>query len=195
MPQRRAGAGCNGSLSSGSGFRRVACIEELIFNDDGSVEYPEETAAGPFGTASVLTALNGEVLVHEHYSNSGVDDPYPYTQVVLGSGLDRATSLDSQWLITAGKSDPEDVYTVSIESNNKPGLYVTVSGGAVALAQDFDGKGAQAQSFRTVTGLAGEGVSFESVAEPGKYLTLSGGSLTLTDGSDANAASFTITEV
>ena len=154
--------------------------------------YIEETAAGPFGTASTITALNGEVLTHEWFNNASSDDVYPYTDMALGSGLAKTTELDSQWEIVAGKADESDVYTVSIESNNKPGLYITVKDGKVVLSQDHDGKLAQAQTFRTVDGLAGEGVSFESAAQPGMYLTLSGGAASLTDGGDVNAASFII---
>ena len=54
---------------------------------------------------------------------------------------------------------------------------------------------AEAQTFRTVEGLAGEGVSFESLTEPGMYLTLSGGTASLTDGEDISAASFIIAEI
>ena len=185
----------NGSLPAGSGFRRVACVAELKFYSDGALAYIEETAVGAFGTASTLTALNGEVLTHEWFNNSLGDDAYPYKDMRLGSGLEKTTELDTQWEIVAGKASPDDVHTVSIESNNKAGLYVTVRDGNVVLCQDYDGSFAEAQTFRTVTGLAGEGVSFESVAEPGKYLTLSGGEATLTDGSDTKAASFTITEI
>ena len=184
-----------GSLPAGSGFRRVAHIAEVKFYSDGTLAYIEETAAGAFGTASTVTALNGKVLQHEAFTNSVLDDPYPYTDIALGSGFEKSGDLDSQWVIVAGKADPDDVYTVSIQSNNKPGLYVTVTDEGVVLSQDFDGKMAEAQSFRTVAGLAGEGVSFESVTQSGKYLTLSGGTLTLTDGSDAQAASFTIADI
>ena len=185
----------NGSLPKGSGFRRVACVEELRFYSDGSLYTLEETATGAFGTVSTITALNGEALAHAHFNNSSLDDTYPYKDVVLGSGLDKATELDAQWEIVAGKADASDVYTVSIESYNKGGLYVTVTDGGVVLSQDYDGKMAQAQTFRTVEGLAGRGVSFESLAQPGKYLTLSGGALTLSDGSDVNAVSFIIANV
>ena len=186
----------NGSLPGGSGFRRVACIAEVQFNADGSIEYIEETAVGAFGTASTLTALNGEVLAHERFNNSSSDDAYPYTDKALGSGLDRTSALDAQWEIVQGKADPDDVYAVSLESNNKAGLYITVTAdGAVVLAQDYDGSFAQAQTFRTVEGLAGRGVSFESLAQPGMYLTLSGGAATLTDGTDADAVSFTVAAV
>ena len=185
----------NGSLPGGSGFRRVACVAELKFYPDGAVAYLEETAVGAFGTASVLTALNGEVLAHEWFNNSLGDDLYPYTDMALGSGLDKTTELDAQWEIVAGKADASDVYTVSIESNNKAGLYVTVKDGGVVLCQDYDGKQDEAQTFRTVEGLAGEGVSFESLTQPGMYLSLSGGAATLSDGADVQAVSFLITDV
>ena len=182
----------NGSLPGGSGFRRVACVAEVQFYSDGSIAYIEETAVGAFGTASTLTALNGERLEHAWFNNSLGDDAYPYKNVALGSGLDKTTELDAQWEIVAGKADPGDVYTVSIESNNKAGLYVTAADGAVVLSQDYDGSMAQAQTFRTVEGLAGRGVSFESLAQPGMYLTLSGGTASLTNGEDADAVSFII---
>ena len=186
----------NGSLPGGSGFRRVACIAEVQFNSDGSIEYIEETAVGAFGTASTLTNLNGEALEHERFTNSPSDDAYPYTDKALGSGFDRTSALDAQWEIVQGKADPGDAYTVSLESNNKAGLYVTVTAdGGVVLCQDYDGTMAQAQTFRTVEGLAGRGVSFESLAQPGMYLTLSGGAATLTNGEDVNAVSFIIAAV
>ena len=182
----------NGSLAGGSGFRRVACVEELKFFDDGAVDYLEETVAGAFGTASVLTAQNGEKLAHKWFNNSLADDAYPYTDVALGSGLEKTSELDEQWAIVQGKSDKDDPYAVSIVSNNKAGLYVTVKDGGVVLSQDYDNSMSQAQTFRTVTGLSGEGVSFESMAEPGMYLTLSDGAASLTDGSDPQAVSFDV---
>ena len=185
----------NGSLPKGSGFRRTVCVEEVSFYSDGAVAFMEETAAGPFGTVSTITALNGEVLTHEWFNNSLADDAYPYTDIALGSGLAKTTDLDSQWEIVAGKADKNDAYSVSIESNNKAGLYITSLDGKVALSQDHDGKMAEAQTFRTVEGLAGEGVSFESLTEPGMYLTLSGGTASLTDGEDISAASFIIAEI
>lgn len=182
----------NGSLPNGSGFRRVACIEELHFDDDGYIDTLTESAAGPFGTVSTLTSGKGDLLQHAHFNNSYADNDYPYTAVALGSGLEGAVELDGQWVIRQGKADASDVYAVSIESQNKAGLYITVTDAGAVLSQDWDGNQAQAQTFRTITGLSGSGVSFESVARPGQYLTLSGGTLTLTDGQDAEAASFNI---
>lgn len=182
----------NGSLPHGSGFRRVACVEEVKFYDDGSLGYINETAAGPFGTVSSITAGNGEKLAHAQFNNSLSDDKYPYVDIALGSGLDKISELDEQWVLVSGKEDPKNENLVSIESNNKPGLFVTVTDSGVVLAQDNDGKKAQAQTFKTVSGLSGKGVSFEASGKEGMYLTLSGGTLTLTDGSDAEASSFEI---
>jgi len=182
----------NGSLPKGSGFRRVACVEELEFFEDGYVKYVQETATGVSGVKSTLTALNGEVLTHEWFNNSGVDTSYPYRDMKLGSNLKNTKEEDTYWEIVQGKADTENVYYVSLESYNKPGLYITASEGAVGLTQDSTGKMADVQTFKTVEGLAGEGVSFESVAFEGMYLTLSGGSASLTDGADAQACSFVI---
>lgn len=185
----------NGSLPKGSGFRRSACIAKVEFMSDGTVKYVDETAIGIGGTASTITALNGEVLTHQWFANSPSDDLYPYLNMTLGSNLEKTNEADTYWQILPGKADEENAYYVSLESENKPGLYVTCSEGAVALSQDSAGIYADIQTFKTVTGLAGEGVSFESIAFPGMYLTLSGGVASLTDGSDANACSFNIAEV
>jgi len=182
----------NGSLPNGSGYRRVACIEELTFYSDGAVEYIDETAIGISGTASTLTTVKGEALAHAKFNNSSSDDKYPYVNVQLGNGLKGTSEADALWEIVPGKSDAANVYYVSIESNNKPGLYITVGEGTVALSQDHNGKMAESQTFKTIAGLSGEGISFEAVAFPGMYLTLSGGVASLTDGADVEACSFVI---
>jgi hypothetical protein len=88
---------------------------------------------------------------------------------------------------------------VSIQSENKSGLYLTAKkDGTVLLAQDVSGSDsyAQAQTFRSLTGLADkDGVTFESVKFPRQYLTLADGTLTLTDGSDGAACTFYVNEV
>lgn len=185
----------NGSLPNGSGYRRVACIEEVKFYSDGALHYIEETATGISGIKSTLTAQNGEVLTHAWFNNGPTDDLYPYVNVALGSGLDKTTENDTYWEIVPGKADEENVYCVSLESYNKAGLYVTAGEGTATLGQDYNGKMAQVQTWRTIVGLSGSGVSFESVAYPGMYLTLSGGTASLTDGSDTAACSFDIAEV
>lgn len=183
-----------GALAKGSGFRRSAAIAKLKFYSDGFVAYVDETAIAVTGTASTLTALNGEQLGHEWFNNSATDDAYPYTGKALGSNLDKTKPADYQWVLVEGKADVTNGTYVSIQSNNKPGLYITCGEGTAVLSQDADGMQGQKQTFITVSGLAGEGVSFESLAFPGMYLTLSGGTASLTDGSDANAATFTIAD-
>ena len=98
-------------------------------------------------------------------------------------------------MIVAGKASPDDPYTVSIVSQNKAGLYISANEAGVYLSQDWDGYQSNSMTFKTVAGLAGEGVSFESVVTPGQYLTLSGGALTLSDGADVQAASFLVETV
>lgn len=185
----------NGSLPNGSGYRRVACIQELKFNADGSVPYIEETATGATGTISKLTTLKGDVLAHEHYNNSSDDKDYPYTAVKLGSNLAKQEVFDTYWEIVPGKYDPTEGSYVSIESYNKAGLYISYGATMAYMSQDYNGKQAVNQTFKTVMGLAGEGVSFECIGNPGMYLTIVDGKATLTDGSDKEACSFIIETV
>ncbi len=185
----------NGSLPKGSGFRRVACIEELVFNEDGSVPYLEETATGAFGTISTLTTVQGDALAHAHYKNSSSDTEYPYSYVAIGSNLADQDTLDTYWEIVPGKYDPSNATYVSIESYNKAGLYVTYGATKAYMAQDHDGSMALTQTFQTVMGLTGEGVSFECVGNPGKYLAIVNGQATLTDGSDPAVCTFQIQTV
>lgn len=185
----------NGSLVKGSGYRRVACIAELHFNDDGTIQFVTETATGIGGTISSITSLNGEALTHAHFVNTNNDADYPYENITVGSGLAGTTAEDSWWEIVPGSCDKTNVHYVSIESYNKAGLYLTANQGNAVLSQDYAGIYGEAQTFKTVSGLAGSGVSFESVKFPGTYLTLKDGKATLTDGSDVSACSFTIATV
>ncbi len=185
----------NGSLDGGSGYRRVACIEQIEFESDGTVTYIQETATGVSGTYSTITSLNGDALAHAAFNNSASDTAYPYTDIALGSGLEKTSEEDTWWEIVPGKADTENEYYVSLEAYNKAGLYITCGDGTVVLCQNHDSTMAELQTFQTCTGLAGEGVSFESVTYPGMYLTLSGGAATLTDGSDTAACTFQIAAV
>ncbi len=183
----------NGSLPGGSGFRRVACIAEVVFEEDGSVKEIPETAAGINGTKTAICTNSGKLLSHETFVNSSSDSRYPYTAVKVGAGLG-TEEADAQWVLTEGKSDPANAALVSIQSENKPGLYLTVNSETdVTLAQDADGSAdtAKKQTLHSVQGLAdAKGVSFESAAYPGRYLTIVNGVLAVTDGSDAVAATF-----
>lgn len=186
----------NGSLPGGSGFRRTPCITEIKFNDDGSITEIPETAAGINGTVSKIYTGNGDLVSHEKFVNSVSDTAYPYTKVGVGvyAGAD---AKDSEWVITQGKADRTNADYVSIQSENKPGLYLTANEDkSVTLAQDYNinafDETAKKQTFKKVAGLAdANGVSYESVSQPGYYLTMLGTQMYLMQGKDT-AATFYI---
>ncbi len=183
----------NGSLPGGSGYRRSACVTELKFHADGSVVPMEETAAGLTGKATTIYTNMGTPLSHKKFANSVSDSAYPYTKVKVGAGLSSAAA-DRKWVIGPGKADKTKGSYASIQSENKPGLYLTVnSKKSVTLAQDTGATTSMAkkQTFRTREGLSdSKGVSFESISLPGYYLTMVNGTLTVTKGSDKVAATF-----
>lgn len=182
----------NGALPGGNGYRRIANLAELKFNEDGSVAPVPETASGIFGNTCVIYTNSGKTLSHATWVNTLSDGDYPIN-LKVGSGLGE-NSDDAEWLIMDGKADQDKTAYVSIQSENKPGLYITASSSSkVMLSQDTDGSAdtAKKQTFRTVKGLDdANGVSFESVAYPGNYLTILNGNLVLADGSDKVAATF-----
>ncbi len=189
----------NGTLPGGSGFRRTPCIAEVHFNEDGSVQAIPETAAGIHGTISTIYSASGDIISHEKFENSSADEDYPYTKV--GAGIyENPDKADTEWVISEGKADPSNKDYVSIQSENKPGLYLTANEDkTVTVAQDHDIKvlaeTAKKQTFKQTAGLAdAKGVSFESVSQPGSYLTLMAGKLYLTDGSKKAAATFFLNE-
>lgn len=187
----------NGSLPGGNGYRRVACIAEVAFNEDGSINPIVETATGLGGTISYIYMENGDVLTHEHFNNATSDVAYPYTNRKVGGNDLSAYQSDKYWEVVAGKSEPGNANLVSIEAYNKAGLYLTATAdGQIVLCQDHDKSFADAQTFRTVYGLDGNGgVSFESVAYPGMYLSIVDGVACLTDGSDPAVCSFILATV
>ncbi len=191
----------NGSVRGGSGFRRTACITEMHFNEDGSIQPIPETAIGITGDKPYYLFSNtGAPISHENYVNSGSDGAYPYLDVKVGAYY-QPQKLDASWAIVDGKADPSKKSYVSIQSENKPGLYMTVNNdNSITLAHDwnysdgfikqgytkpqgtpseittFDEAMGKAQTFRTVKGLTDseKAVSFESVAKEGYYLSVDG---------------------
>ena len=183
----------NGSLPKGNGYRRSPCIRELTFKEDGSVVPMEETAAGLNGTTTEFYTSSGAMLGHKYFQNSSLDGKYPYKDIKIGAGYGKS-ALDRKWVVTEGKADKTKASYVSIQSENKPGLYITAnSQSGVTLAQDTKGTAdvAKRQTFKTVEGLGDKkGVSLESVRYPGYYLTIVNGALSLTKGGDTEAATF-----
>lgn len=197
----------NGSLPWGFGKRRVAYIEEINFDENGLVLPIQDTATGLTGTTSWITDTAGKNITHEDFLTPRGDGGYPFTP---GKNTAKSVSMtatdndgDSRWEIVAGKADPDNASYVSIESWNRPGLYLQVSGTDVVLAQHAtdnnslsnDTNVGIAMTFKTVAGLNGtnDTVSFESVATSGMYLTSKDNDLSLTDGTDTAACTFTVT--
>lgn len=183
----------NGMLPGGSGYRRVPCVAEMTFNDDGSIQPIPETVTGLSGTTTKIYCNSGKTLSHETFTSSSSDDSYPFTKVKVGPGVG-TTAQDSEWVIMDGKADKNNKAYVSIQAENKPGQYLTAaSKTSIVQSQDLDASAdtAKKQTFRTLQGLSdSKGVTFESVAYPGYYLTVVNGKLTMTKGADKVAATF-----
>lgn len=183
----------NGMLPGGSGQRRTACVAEMKFNKDGSIQPIPETVTGLSGTTTKIYCNSGKTISHETFTSAPSDDSFPFKSVKVGPGTG-SQSIDGDWVIMDGKADPNNKAYVSIQSENKPGLYLTASSKTkVVLAQDLDAASdtAKRQTFRTLLGLSNkDGVTFESVAYPGYYLTVVNGKLTLTNGADKMASTF-----
>ncbi len=193
----------NGSLPGGSGYRRVICIEELKFDEDGKVQYVQETSTGLTGVTSLIYDSSNKPLAHDAFNNSINSAEYPYKDVAVTPNSS-AAKADMLWEIEEGKADKSKASYVTIESYNKPGMYLTVdSSRNVVLAHDHNDdkactskgitKDSMNMTFRTLAGFAGGGVTFESVAFPGYYLVSKDGKLSVSKNPDAQACTFGVT--
>lgn len=195
----------NASLPWGFGKRRVTYIEEINFDKDGKILPVQDTATGLTGTTSWITDSAGQNVTHENFlvpQNSGPYTPGNKTAVKVGMTATEDTG-DSKWEIVPGKADPDNASYVSIESWNRPGLYLQASGTDIVLAQhatdnnslSTDANVGKAMTFKTVAGLNGRAdtVSFESVSQEGMYITNQDNNLVLTNGTDTDACTFTVT--
>ena len=187
----------DGSLPHGSGYRRVACVEPFSINKDGSIDPIKKTATGLTGTASQITDLDGNYVAYIPFVNITSDSFYPITGKPMAMNF--FAGDESSWEINPGKADETKAEYVSIESNNKPGLYITANNpsngiSTVSLSQDVNGSEAEAASmtFRTLEGFAGCGVTFESVAYPGYYLVSRNGALSIVQNPEAEEATFVV---
>ena len=185
----------NGSLPKGNGYRRSACVRSLEFNEDGSINMMEETSSGLSARTNIIKLGNNELIGHEQFNNSNSDSEYPYSEIKIGASISDA-ELDNKWVIRPGKADVNNNEFVSIESENKSGLYITArKDGSVSLTPDTVGDDSMAkkQTFKTAVGLSdSKGISFESVFYEGEYLTVVDGILTRTDGADKENSTFYI---
>ncbi len=184
----------NGALPGGSGYRRVANIQEVVFNEDGTIDTMEELSTGISGTATMITTYDGLYLGHDAFVNPLSDASYPLERVVRVGEQD---GTNTEWEIVQGKASAIDTSYVSLQAYNKPGLYIKADGTEVVLTQDYDNTAASAMTFITRKALNGNEamISFESLTETGMYLTYVGNKLMLTNGSAADNASFTVADV
>ncbi len=185
----------NGALPDGNGYRRSVCVQELEFDENGYVYPLTEESIGLTGTASTIVTSDNRYLGHDEFRNSSSDAAYPLSVSVKAK--DAQDKYNTAWEIMKAKSVPSNEnadYYVSLQSVNKPGLYISAKDGEVTLTQDMDGKQGDYMTFKTVKGINGKGgtVSFECAYDSGRYLAVINGKLTLSYGNDLDAASFTI---
>lgn len=180
----------DGSLPHGSGFRRVACCEKFSINEDGSIDYIRKTATGLTGTLSRITDMNGDYVAANSFENTLNDSDYPMLNKSLTVDFYQ-DGYEAGWEINPGKFYKKQAEYVSIESDYKPGLYLSAGvygtdydGATIpaVLAQDAKGSVEEAKRmmFRTLNGFAGSGVTFESAMYPGYYLASRNGELIVT---------------
>lgn len=186
----------DGMKQGGFGQRRIPCITELKWNEDGSVQTMKETVSGQgvFDTElSTLYSYNGKQIFHEDFSNttSQGTGEYPLCNVKVGD-FTASDELSGKWVLTDSLLEGEGY--VSIQAENKPGFYITAnSDGSATLSHtdEVSDDNKKLQTFKQVKGLASEnGISFESVSQPGKYLGFLAGSLYLVDDSHTVDATF-----
>ncbi len=184
-----------GAMENGSGYRRSVCVDELIFNEDGSIDLFYESSVGLDGTEVYISPLSDPTkkLYHGYFSNTTDELAYPSGALVYCDEF-TVNKADFEWEIIPGRGNEE---YVSIQAVNKMGYFITNYNSHVKLLHDNDAqiKTAESMTFIKRDGLCGEGVSFESMSEKGKYLTVSGDMLILTNGANPRASSFLINEV
>ena len=147
-------------------------------------------------------------MANKPFENTLNDGDYPMTDWSTSSLTARGskeilvdffqTGTEKEWEINPGKADTSNEAYVSIESNNKPGLYMAAGNQAadgsirIVLAQDAGGTEDEAKrmTFRTLEGMSGKGVTFESVYYPGYYVVSRDGGLYLTQDPEADEATF-----
>lgn len=187
----------DGSLPHGSGFRRVACVEKFEINSDGSIDPIKKTAVGLTGTISKIKDSEGSYVAIKDFENVLDDSFYPIKGKEVLVDFYESGEV-AEWEINPGKANPKKDSYVSIESNMKPGLYLTAGDPdadgtiKVVLSQDSGGTQDEAlrMTFRTLEGASGDGVTFESVKYPGYYMVSRDGKLLLTENPEGAEAVF-----
>lgn len=194
----------NGSLPYGCGYRRVACIAELSFSENGFIDFVAENSTGLDGVNSKITQ-SGIPIGHLYTVNSHDDAYYP---INLPTFWKAASSFENEddalWEIEAAKYVPEgmnaDSY-VSIQAYNMAGLYLSydIATGDVVITQDDEKEGTpesdaeqMRMSFKTVAGENGVGVMFQCVANEEYYLAIVNGELVVSNSATAAQRTFRV---
>ena len=174
----------------------MACVEKIEIKEDGTIDPIKKTATGLTGTASKITDYDGNYLANESFTNTLNDSDYP----IVGKNLLSDFYQDgarTEWEINPGKADTGKESYVSIESNDKPGLYLAagdLASGSIPLVLSQDVRGSQDEAermtFKTLEGFAGSGVTFESVKYPGYYLVSKNGKLSMVQNPEDKEATF-----
>lgn len=195
----------NGSLPYGCGYRRVACIAELEFSDNGYISFVAENSTGLDGVNSKITQ-NDIPIGHLYIVNPHTDDYY--TPLTLPTFYQEESAFanadDALWEIEAAKYVPEgmnaDSY-VSIQAYNMAGLYLSydIATGDVVITQDDEKEGTpesdaeqMRMSFKTVAGENGVGVMFQCVANEEYYLAIVNGELVVSNSATAAQRTFRV---
>ncbi len=184
-----------GAMENGSGYRRSVCVDELKFNEDGSIDLFYESSVGLDGIKVYISPVSDPSvkLYHGYFSNTTDETAYPAGSLVYCDDF-TVNKADFEWEIIPGRGNEE---YVSIQAVNKMGYFITNYNSHIKLLHDNDAavQTAQSMTFIEREGLCGEGVSYESMVDAGMYLTVAGNRVMLTPGHDKKAASFIVTEV
>lgn len=183
----------NGSLPYGLGYRRVACIAELEFSENGFVEFVHENSTGISGVNSKITQ-NDVPIGHLYTVNPHSDAYYPLALPTFYKPANMfENEEDALWEIEAAKYVPENADAdnyISIQAYNMAGLYLCydIATGKVVITQDSHVLGSEEaiaqqknMSFKTVAGENGVGVMFQCAADEDYYLAIVGGELVVSD--------------
>ena len=194
----------NGMLPYGCGFRRVACIAELEFSDNGFIAFVAENSTGIDGVTSKITQ-DGIPVGHMYTVNPHEDMYYPLNLPAFRKPASEFENAeDILWEIEAAKYVPagQDAASyVSIQAYNMAGLYLTydLETGEVYITQDNRSEGSaesdalqQRMSFRTLAVENREGVIFQCVADPNYYLAVIDGKLVVSDNASLAQRTFRV---
>lgn len=194
----------NGSLPYGCGYRRVACIAELSFSENGFIDFVAENSTGLDGVNSKIT--QSDIPIGHLYTVNSHDDAY--YPINLPTFWKAASSFENEddalWEIEAAKYVPDgmnaDSY-VSIQAYNMAGLYLSydIATGDVVITQDDEKEGTpesdaeqMRMSFKTVAGENGVGVMFQCVANEEYYLAIVNGELVVSNSATAAQRTFRV---